>query len=318
MTTALGREPVRTGLRNESDDDARPLKLLGAAVVVALVVLAVAPASAGAYTSQSLQVMLYSDGSAFVTQVLSVPQQATSVQVALLSPLLSNVVATDQNGAPLSYEISGANVTVYTLGSTGVTLRYATQYLTSKVGAVWTLKFSTPYNSTVVLPASSTVTYESGTPASTTTDDGEPVLALSPGSWVISYGLPVSLVTTTTGTSTTAKGEGLPAGSGLQALLFVAAAGSAAIVLAVAALYVRRKRAVRPGEGLRPDDVNVLKFIEERGGKVLEPEIRMKFALPKTSAWRQIKRLERMGYLRVTKVGSQNQIELLKKGEPGA
>jgi uncharacterized membrane protein len=72
------------------------------------------------------------------------------------------------------------------------------------------------------------------------------------------------------------------------------------------------------GKDLRPDDVQVINFIQEKGGKVLEPEIRMRFALPKTSAWRQIKRLERLGYVKVTKIGSQNQIELLKKREQGA
>ena len=80
-------------------------------------------------------------------------------------------------------------------------------------------------------------------------------------------------------------------------------------------LYLRRRRAPLEPQGveLRPDDVKVIEFISEKGGKVLEPEIRMRFALPKTSAWRQIKRLERLGYVRVTKIGSQNQIELLKK-----
>jgi len=34
--------------------------------------------------------------------------------------------------------------------------------------------------------------------------------------------------------------------------------------------------------------------------------------LPKTTAWRQIKRLERLGYVTVTKIGSQNQIEIVK------
>ncbi|HKT22563.1 MAG TPA: hypothetical protein VJR06_08150, partial [Nitrososphaerales archaeon] len=75
---------------------------------------------------------------------------------------------------------------------------------------------------------------------------------------------------------------------------------------------LRRRRAIPNKGDLRPDDVQVLGYIREKGGKVLEPEIRTRFALPKTSAWRQIKRLERMGYVRVTKVGSQNQIELLK------
>jgi uncharacterized membrane protein len=102
---------------------------------------------------------------------------------------------------------------------------------------------------------------------------------------------------------------------------------AAAIVLVVAAaiatpLYLRRARG-RKGPptpqtpDLRPDDVRVIAFISEKGGKVLEPEVRMRFALPKTSAWRQIKRLERLGYVKVTRIGSQNQVELSGK-KPGA
>jgi uncharacterized membrane protein len=79
-------------------------------------------------------------------------------------------------------------------------------------------------------------------------------------------------------------------------------------------LWLRRGRSLGPASNeLRPDDLKVLDFINERGGRVLEPEVRMKFALPKTTAWRQIKRLERLGYVRVTKVGSQNQIEILRE-----
>ena len=94
------------------------------------------------------------------------------------------------------------------------------------------------------------------------------------------------------------------------------AAVAVAFVAAAALLYLRSRRNARrdsQNPELRPDDVKVIEFISEKGGKVLEPEIRMRFALPKTSAWRQIKRLERLGYVKVTKIGSQNQIELLKK-----
>ena len=94
-------------------------------------------------------------------------------------------------------------------------------------------------------------------------------------------------------------------------------AGIALAFVALAALLYLRGRKNGPLDSqnleLRPDDVKVIEFISEKGGKVLEPEIRMRFALPKTSAWRQIKRLERLGYVKVTKIGSQNQIELLKK-----
>lgn len=95
----------------------------------------------------------------------------------------------------------------------------------------------------------------------------------------------------------------------------------AAIVVAAGGfLFVRRSRGAATGpetSELRPDDVKVIEFISEKGGKVLEPEIRMRFALPKTSAWRQIKRLERLGYVKVTKIGSQNQVELVKGRQGG-
>jgi uncharacterized membrane protein len=86
-------------------------------------------------------------------------------------------------------------------------------------------------------------------------------------------------------------------------------------VVLVAAVVVLALRRQRRGAGtLRPDDIDVLKFIRDRGGKVTEVEIRQRFSLPRTSSWRQVKRLEQMQYVRVTKQGQQNVVELLKDG----
>ncbi|MDZ7377198.1 MAG: winged helix-turn-helix transcriptional regulator, partial [candidate division KSB1 bacterium] len=65
---------------------------------------------------------------------------------------------------------------------------------------------------------------------------------------------------------------------------------------------------------LRPEDKEVLQYLAGRGGRVLESELRQKFLLPRTSVWRQVRRLERMGYVRVVKEGMQNAVELVKKG----
>ncbi len=54
----------------------------------------------------------------------------------------------------------------------------------------------------------------------------------------------------------------------------------------------------------------MLRFIKEKGGKAIEAEIREHFRIPRTSAWRQAKRLEKLGYVRINKMGSQNQVEL--------
>jgi uncharacterized membrane protein len=273
---------------------------------VSMALLAGAPASA-TYTSTGLLLTVYSDGYVHVAQSFSVDRNATSVQLPLLSAEVSDLVATDQDGSPLSYGFGGgANITVYTLGANAVTLRYDTNSLTSKNGSIWTLAFSAGSNSTVMLPPLSTLSSVSGTPYSINETGTSPEVTLPAGAWAIGYGVPI----TTPNSTTTAATPNTAAGLSTTEMAIL----GAAVVLAVlaAGIYVWRRRGT-PGKGeLRPDDVQVLDFIREKGGKVLEPEIRMKFALPKTSAWRQIKRLERLGYVRVTKIGSQNQIELLK------
>lgn len=64
---------------------------------------------------------------------------------------------------------------------------------------------------------------------------------------------------------------------------------------------------------LRKEDREVIRFIAEGGGRALEAEIREEFPeLPRTTAWRLLKRLEKMEIVTVKKIGLQNQIELKK------
>ena len=285
-------------------------------VLAAALALALVSHGVTASTAEPLTLTVFADGYLHVGQSFPVDANNTSVAVPLLSSVVSDLVASDQNGSPLSYEVGtgGGNITVYTLGATKVTLTYDTNSLTSKNGSVWTLSFEARYNSTVLFPQLSTLTSVSGTPYAVEENGTSPELTLPPGTWKISYGVSLGSVT---GTSSSG-GEpqtGTPAGS-----LLPIEVTAAAFALAVAGLFLlrllRRRSQLGATNGLRPDDVQVLKFIQEKGGRVLEPEIRVRFALPKTSAWRQIKRLERLGYVKVTKIGAQNQIELAKQVDP--
>lgn len=327
------------------------------------------PASAQAITS-SVSLKVYDDGTVAVTQVLAVPANDTSVDLTLLSTVIANPLAVDQSGASLYFQIVGANITVYTVGATGITVSYDTAALTGKEGTVWTLSFHALFNTTVDLPQGSTLTSVSGTPYSISAAGGSPMVVVPPGSWTIDYGLPIQAVSTSTSSSTSSSTSGplssasssTISSSGSESSTSTSAQGApqsrsssgsssqgsgsgqssqsspgnqpatgefgvlpyllvAAVVVAAGGfLFVRRRRGAAPGpetSELRPDDVKVIDFISEKGGKVLEPEIRMRFALPKTSAWRQIKRLERLGYVKVTKIGSQNQVELVKGRQGG-
>jgi uncharacterized membrane protein len=311
-----------------------------ALLAVLLLLLGVPFSSNAQVVTNSLYMHVYADGSAAIIQSITVNASEVSITVTLLSAIITNVVATDQNGSPLSFQISGSNITVYTIGAKQVTIQYDTDSLTSKQGSVWTIVFTTYYNLTVTLPAQSSLSWVSGTPISLSEQNGSPVIAVSPGNWSMSYGVPIeagvtssSAVSTTTYSNSTLTNTGqnstthqitsstssakVFANSNSQLLELAAAVVIVAGALGGLLLMRRRSNSIREAQSseLRPDDIQVLNYITEKGGKVFEQEIRSRFTLPKTSAWRQIKRLERLGYVKVYKVGSQNQIELLKKIE---
>ena len=76
---------------------------------------------------------------------------------------------------------------------------------------------------------------------------------------------------------------------------------------------VSAERILRDRTDLRQEDREVIEFIVQKGGKVIEGEIRERFPnLPRTSLWRLVRRLERMEIVSITKVGKVNQIELRK------
>ncbi|HEX9915867.1 MAG TPA: hypothetical protein VGB32_13195 [Candidatus Bathyarchaeia archaeon] len=126
--------------------------------------------------------------------------------------------------------------------------------------------------------------------------------------------------------------EAEPKDSGTTVMI----AGAALVVLAAAGYIFLRRRGSpqlppRPDEpaanvdldavfkarpNLRTDDKAMLRFIQERGG-VFATEARDHFNIPKSSAWRMIKRLEEEGLLRVTTVGRETYLQLREpEGSP--
>ena len=61
---------------------------------------------------------------------------------------------------------------------------------------------------------------------------------------------------------------------------------------------------------MREDDKEIIKFISENGGKVFESDLRKKFLQPRTTMWRAVKRLERLGVVEIYKKDLQNKVKL--------
>lgn len=66
---------------------------------------------------------------------------------------------------------------------------------------------------------------------------------------------------------------------------------------------------------LREDDRLVLRYIVDKGGEALLAEIRNQFGLPKSTAWRLMRRLEREELVEITKFGNQNMVRYKLKPE---
>jgi len=100
---------------------------------------------------------------------------------------------------------------------------------------------------------------------------------------------------------------------GAQQLYYIMVAAAAlAIVLAVALLLHSRSRKL-PSEELDDIDRAIIKALEKRGGSAMQSELQKELAIPKTTLWRHVRKLERTGILRVEKVGQQNRLVLAKK-----
>ncbi len=147
---------------------------------------------------RSNSITVDSDGGAYGDQTIIVFQNATSQTVPLLSAQVGDIVAVNQAGQPVAYQVDGLNITLYSLGDTNIALSYDTNALTTKQGVVWTVSFSV-VNATLTLPYGSTILSISSVPTSVQTVQGSPVLVLGPGSWQVSYGLPIAI----TGSSST-------------------------------------------------------------------------------------------------------------------
>jgi uncharacterized membrane protein len=64
---------------------------------------------------------------------------------------------------------------------------------------------------------------------------------------------------------------------------------------------------------LRMDDKEVIRFIVQSGGELFANEIRERFDLPRTSAWRLIRRLKGFGILEERKVGGQSLVSISRR-----
>jgi uncharacterized membrane protein len=88
-------------------------------------------------------------------------------------------------------------------------------------------------------------------------------------------------------------------------------------ILLIFFLFRRRKynteNIFKVNPRLNQEEKDVIQFLADNDGEAFEAEIRQKFSdIPRTSLWRLIKRLEKMGLVSIKKIGLENRVELKK------
>jgi len=242
-------------------------------------------------------ITVYEDGYAVVETVIALDENTGEddiITLKLLSPTFENLLVS-LDGEALPYKVAGDTLVIDADDAQGiVNIYYETQELTRKEGRYWEIALNLTEYTRLYLPAGSSIVYLSNQPTKIGAENDRPVLEIGEGEWVIGYVL---------GRRNAEKEKTnnileIATLSGIAAAIFT---GLAFLAITYRSRFVLKR-------GLSQDEVRVLEFVRARG-RVSEAEIRSELALPKTTVWRVVRRLERRGLVKVRKIGNRNEVE---------
>ncbi|ASJ12335.1 helix-turn-helix transcriptional regulator [Thermococcus thioreducens] len=255
------------------------------------------------YTVSSLVLTVYNDGYTKVEYEILPSEYSSQVELPLLGDHYENVIVEDGNGNPLNFRLENGSLLIYSGNAEVVKVSYYTPDLTVKQGVVWTLNIATNDSFTVVLPANAIVVDLSDIPLEIAGNS----ITMPPGNQSVSY---------------TLSGRGVGGEKGADSLVYLALLGGLAVVGGSAYALWRKKKgqssmpsreefqARLENLDLNEEERRALLYIFDKGGKASQAEVREAIGLPKTTAWRMFKRLERRGLVKVLKGRKENWVEL--------
>ena len=296
-----------------------PLILAGL-IIVALTI----PLQTSFSSTRTLDLTIQSDGSTHVSSQIDV--DSSNFELSLFGSSIDNFIAIGESGSSLSGDIIDDKVIVDTLGSSSITVDYDIHDLISKEGRVWTFSFDSPTNYSLLMPKNSVIIGMNVLPNNMEQIDEQIKLELFSGPAQIDYIfgiIPESPTTNQPEYTLDFMTAGLIIGP-------IIAASIGAVILmkkrqskSSSQVYVAKSSEkqsesksldtdtifnLRPA--MREDDKEIVKFISENGGQVFESDLRKKFLQPRTTMWRAVKRLERLGIVEIYKKDLLNMVKL--------
>jgi len=303
------------------------MALVPIAVFVLVLLVISVPLQHSFGSNRTLDFSLFPDGSAHVFFELESNPLFPDTQIVLFGESIENLVVEDENGFLLTTESSQNNPTIFeveTLGASTILINYDTYSLVSKNGKVWSFAVDSPTEFSLLMPVNSLVVGMTTFPIDMSEEDDRIKMLLPPGPVELTYFL-------THAESAQAKPVVETEDSSESSIIIAIAGIITAIIIPV--IFKFRKKPIRntqaelvkeeketteqfeleftlSDDNVRDDDKEIIKFIHENGGEVLESELRKKFLQPRTTMWRAVKRLERQGKIIISKKDQQNLVKL--------
>jgi uncharacterized membrane protein len=297
--------------------------MVNAPLIVAglLVVALTIPLQTTFATTRTLDLILNSDGSTNISSQIDV--DSSNYELRLFGPSVDNFVATGDDGTILSGDIIDDKATIETGDYSSITINYDIHDLISKEGRVWTFSFDSPTGYSLLMPENSVIVGMNILPDNMEQLDSQIKLEIPTGPAQIDYifSTPIETPISSSESSFDPVTVGLIVGP-------IAAA-------AIASVIVAKKRQSKPQlqtdviqiskpkidslnpetifnlrPEMREDDKEIVKFISKNGGEVFESDLRKKFLQPRTTMWRAVKRLERLGVVEIYKKDLLNMVKL--------
>jgi uncharacterized membrane protein len=266
-------------------------------------------------TSESLTLKTYLDGFVLVNYKLELNQTYPAINVSLLGEAYEEVLVVDEQNLPLDYSIVNSEATIYSLNASQIIISYFTPDLTSKTGKYWTFRTETRTNATVILPETVSIISINNLPELIESSNGQVVLVMPSGTIEITY------IAEHDFDAQTQSYEPWP-------LIVIAILSTSFSIIASVLWLLKRKKLPKLTElkdevdvnklferhkNLRQEEVQVISFLAERHGTAFEAELFGTLNLPRTTTWRLLKRLQKMGIVDITKSRRQNIVSIKKK-----
>lgn len=268
----------------------------------------------GSVASEALALTVYLDGFVLVNHEVELNQTYPSVNVTLLGEAHEDMLLVDEKSLPLDYSVARGKAIIYSLNATQIKISYFTPDLTSKTGKYWTLSADVSTNTTVVLPEDASIISLNNVPELIESSNGQVTLVMPSGTIEITYIFEHSLYQQT---------------QSYEAWQLIAIVSFSVIAsIAFALWFLRLKKPPQPKKltdevdvdkllerekYLRPEEVQVIRFLAEKHGTAFEAELYEKLNLPRTTTWRLLKRLEKMEIVDIQKSRRQNIVSIRKK-----